>query len=202
MLLWGCHLDVQGLLHQWLLSSAVVQDCGLLPVDWVVFLLCMVCYCRVLISPHRHLCVPSILSPVFNWSPQCTPGHSCRGCNIPHWIAYPGVMYPSPWLLLNAVMSRHGVMRRHGGMSNPCQPLTSNSVYRYLCSVIVVLFTLLQFWADDDWTIQLKDQQTYHELASSSWKQITFPFIYVGANWEAIENVITIEARSFEKNIT
>ena len=35
-LLCGCHLDVQGLLHQQLLSSAVVQHCGLLPVDRVV----------------------------------------------------------------------------------------------------------------------------------------------------------------------
>ena len=29
----GCHLDVQGLLHPQLLSSAVVQHCCLLPVD-------------------------------------------------------------------------------------------------------------------------------------------------------------------------
>ena len=37
VLLWGCHLDVQGLLHQQLLSSAMVQHCGLLPVDRMVF---------------------------------------------------------------------------------------------------------------------------------------------------------------------
>ena len=35
-LLWGCHLDVQGLLHQQLLSSAMVQHRGLLPVDRMV----------------------------------------------------------------------------------------------------------------------------------------------------------------------
>ena len=38
---------------------------------------------------HRHLSeVPSGSSPVSVWSPRCRPGHSCRGYNIPHWIAY------------------------------------------------------------------------------------------------------------------
>ena len=40
----GCHLDVQGLLHQQLLSSAMVQYSGLLPVDRVVVLPCMLRY--------------------------------------------------------------------------------------------------------------------------------------------------------------
>ena len=36
VLLHRCHLDVQGLLHQQLFSSAMVQYSGLLPVDWMV----------------------------------------------------------------------------------------------------------------------------------------------------------------------
>ena len=43
-LIWGCHLDVQSLLQQQLLSSAVVQHCGLLPVDQMVILPCMLRY--------------------------------------------------------------------------------------------------------------------------------------------------------------
>ena len=38
VLLLGCHLDVQGLLQQQFLSSAVVKYCGLLPVDRMVIL--------------------------------------------------------------------------------------------------------------------------------------------------------------------
>ena len=50
-LLWGCHLDVQGLLHQQLLCSAMVQHCGLLPVDWAVILPRMLCYSWLLHHP-------------------------------------------------------------------------------------------------------------------------------------------------------
>ena len=69
-LLWGCHLDVQDLLHQQLLSSTMIQHCGLLlvsqarlsvrrlahkttllPVDWVVVLPCMHCYRQLLNHP-------------------------------------------------------------------------------------------------------------------------------------------------------
>ena len=50
-LLWGCHLDVQGLLHQQLLSSAMVQHCGLLPVDRMVILPCMFHYSWLLHPP-------------------------------------------------------------------------------------------------------------------------------------------------------
>ena len=39
-----CHLDVQGLLHQQLLSSAMLQYSGLLPVDRVVVLPCVFRY--------------------------------------------------------------------------------------------------------------------------------------------------------------
>ena len=48
-LLCRCHLDVQGLLHQQLLSSAVVQYGGLLSVEQVVVL------------PHmlRYSCIPT-----------------------------------------------------------------------------------------------------------------------------------------------
>ena len=53
-LLWGCHLDVhaQGLLHQQFLSSAMVQHCGLLPVDRVVILPRMLRYSWLLHHPH------------------------------------------------------------------------------------------------------------------------------------------------------
>ena len=47
VLLRGCHLDVQGLLHQQLLFSAMVQYGGLLPVDRVVVLPCMLHYTRL-----------------------------------------------------------------------------------------------------------------------------------------------------------
>ena len=43
-LLCRCHLDVQGLVHQQLPSSTVVQYGGLLTVDRVVVLPCMLCY--------------------------------------------------------------------------------------------------------------------------------------------------------------
>ena len=46
-----CHLDVQGLLHQQLLSSAMVQYGGLLPVDRVVVLPCMFRYSWLLHHP-------------------------------------------------------------------------------------------------------------------------------------------------------
>ena len=46
-----CHLDVQGLLYQQLLSSAMVQYSGLLPVDWVVVLPHMLRYIRLLHHP-------------------------------------------------------------------------------------------------------------------------------------------------------
>ena len=49
----------------------------------------------------RHLSVLSVLSPVSVWSPQCRPGRSCGGYNIPHWVAYPEVLYPCPWSSLS-----------------------------------------------------------------------------------------------------
>jgi len=49
----------------------------------------------------RHLGVPSVSSPVFVWSLQCRLGCSCRGYNIPHWIVYQEVMYPSLWSTLH-----------------------------------------------------------------------------------------------------
>ena len=55
-LLWGCHLDVQGLLHQQLLSSVVVQHCCLLPVDEVVVPPRMLCYSQLL---HLKACIIS-----------------------------------------------------------------------------------------------------------------------------------------------
>ena len=51
VLLQGCHLGVQGLLHQQLLSSTMVQHCGLLQVDRVVVLLRMLHYNRLLHNP-------------------------------------------------------------------------------------------------------------------------------------------------------
>ena len=59
-LLCGCHLDVQGLLHQQVLSSTMVLHGGLLPVDWVVVLPCMLCYSWLL----HHLPLAGIPSGV------------------------------------------------------------------------------------------------------------------------------------------
>ena len=85
----SCHLDVQVLLHQQLLSSAMFQYGGL-PVDRVVLLL------TSLSSPsRRNVGVPSASSPVSVWSLRCRLGRSCRGYDIPHWIVYQEVMYPS-----------------------------------------------------------------------------------------------------------
>ena len=42
----------------------------------------------------RHLSAPSVSSPVSVSSPRCRPGRSCRGYDIPLWIAYQEVMYP------------------------------------------------------------------------------------------------------------
>ena len=68
-LIWGCHLDVQSLL----------QHCGLLPVDRMVILPCMLRYSWLFHLPsRRHPGVPSVLSSVSVWSPRCTPGRSCR----------------------------------------------------------------------------------------------------------------------------
>ena len=50
-LLHGCHLDLQGLLHQQLLSSAMVQYGGLLSVDQVVVSPCMLRYSQLLDHP-------------------------------------------------------------------------------------------------------------------------------------------------------
>ena len=50
------------------------------------------------LSPsHKHLNVPLVLSLVSVWSLRCKCGHSCRGYDIPHWIAYQEVMHLSPW---------------------------------------------------------------------------------------------------------
>ena len=51
VLLWGYHLDVQGLLHQQLLLSAMVQYGGLLPVDRVVVLPCVLRYSLLICRP-------------------------------------------------------------------------------------------------------------------------------------------------------
>ena len=86
VLLWGCHLDVQSLLHQ--LLSAMVHYCGLLPVDQMAILQRMLRYSWLLQYPsssRRHLGVPSVLSPVSVWSPQCRPGRSCRRTESP-WL--------------------------------------------------------------------------------------------------------------------
>ena len=42
----------------------------------------------------RYPDVSSVSSRVSVWSPRSRPGRSCRGYNIPHWIAYQEVMYP------------------------------------------------------------------------------------------------------------
>ena len=49
----------------------------------------------------RHLGVPSASFPVSVWSLRCRLGHSCRGYDIPHWIVYQEVMYPSLWSTSN-----------------------------------------------------------------------------------------------------
>ena len=97
-LFYRCHLDVQGLLHQQLLSSAMVQyggSAGGAPIHVPL----------QLTSPsspsRRHLGVPSASSPVSVWSLRCRLGCSCRGYDIPHWIVYQEVMYPSLWSTSN-----------------------------------------------------------------------------------------------------
>ena len=54
----------------------------------------------------RHLGVPSASSPVSVWSLRCRLGRSCRGYDIPHWIVYQEVMYPSLWSTLNGESAR------------------------------------------------------------------------------------------------
>ena len=49
----------------------------------------------------RHPGTPSVSSPVSVRSPQCGPGRSFRGYNIPHWIGYQKVIYPWPWSTLS-----------------------------------------------------------------------------------------------------
>ena len=65
VLLWGCNLNVQGLLHQQLLSSVMIQYSGFLPVDGVVVLPCMV---HRLLHHYPLASVPSASSLVFVWS--------------------------------------------------------------------------------------------------------------------------------------
>ena len=57
----------------------------------------------------RHLGFPSVSFPVSVLSPLCWPGCSCRGYDIPHWIAYRAVaklMYPWPWSTLSGESAR------------------------------------------------------------------------------------------------
>ena len=108
-LLWGCHLRVKGLLHQKLLSSAMVEHCGLLRVhpsggthgySWLL--------------NHLSLAGTSVFLQSRFQSPFCLPdvdlhGCSCRGYDIPHWIAYRAVaklMYPWPWSTLSGESAR------------------------------------------------------------------------------------------------
>ena len=83
VLLWGCHLDV--------LSSAMIHNCCLLPMDWVVVLQHILYYSWLLFL-QASLC-SAISSPVSVLPPQCRPvlvyharpsltlQKSGRGCN-------------------------------------------------------------------------------------------------------------------------
>ena len=92
---------VKGLLHQKLLSSAMVEHCGLLRVDPVARMATAdFSIISRLQAPRRSFSLVSSLV----LSPRCRPGCSCRGYDLPHWIAYRAVaklMYPWPWSTLS-----------------------------------------------------------------------------------------------------
>ena len=74
-------ISVEALFHKYLLSSVMVQHCGLLPVDQVVVSHACSATADFSVTPlsQASQCTFSLV-----WSPQCRPGRSCRGYDIPH----------------------------------------------------------------------------------------------------------------------